>query len=110
MIKTQPCSSAFPTSEEQTVGLTKREYFAAIALQGILAGRMADSEVSDQDWAEWAVKLADELVAALNKTEQKPEREERTFKLEPLEPAPWDEAVESFDGFHGWYDGIGYDL
>ncbi len=95
---TKPASSAFPQSEEQTLGLTKREYFAAMALQGLLAGRMADSEVSAQEWSEWAVEYANELINALNSTAQKPEG---TFKLEPLEPAPWDEAVESEDGFHG---------
>ena len=41
-----------------SAGLTKREYFAAMALS---AGNSA----------EWAVKYADALIAELNKTEKK---------------------------------------
>jgi len=44
-------------------GLTKREYFAAIALQGILS--QDDSRPSDA--ANWAVEYADALIDALNK-------------------------------------------
>jgi hypothetical protein len=45
-------------------GLTKREYFAAIALQGLLANDSAliTSKVID------AVKAADALIEVLNKT------------------------------------------
>ena len=45
-------------------GLTKREYFAAIALQGILA---SDLDASVEDFATTAVKCADALIDALNK-------------------------------------------
>ena len=47
-------------------GLTKREYFAAIALQGLLANDSAliTSKVID------AVKAADALIEELNKTKQ----------------------------------------
>jgi hypothetical protein len=62
-------------------GLTKRELFAAMAMQGLLAqpdervcpkDRMADSaswikEVRLND-AEWCVGMADDLIAALNES------------------------------------------
>lgn len=49
-------------------GLTKREYFAAMAMQGILANeRYAKS--SDQYRSEQAVSMADALIQSLNKTE-----------------------------------------
>jgi hypothetical protein len=44
-------------------GLTKREYFAAMALKGILS--QDDSRPSDA--ATWAVEYADALIDALNK-------------------------------------------
>ena len=46
-------------------GLTKREYFAAMALQGLLADRKLGSI---QEHAEYAVKLADALIEELSKT------------------------------------------
>ena len=47
-----------------SVGLTKREYFAAIALQGLLANTdFADGPHN----AELAVNAADALIAELNK-------------------------------------------
>ena len=48
-------------------GLTKREYFAAKALQGLLANPNHDGKFSD--FAEDAVKHADALLAELAKTE-----------------------------------------
>lgn len=46
----------------QTFGLTKRELFAAMALQGFCArGPVRTSEV------DWAVRLADALLAELRK-------------------------------------------
>lgn len=56
-------NSAFPRKiGEQAPGLTKREYFAAKALQGLLAnpGVMIGKTV-----AEDAVKMADHLIKAL---------------------------------------------
>ena len=70
--ETQPNDQAFATppnfSSEfglcpQEKGLTKREYFAAIALQGILS--QDDSRPSYA--ATLAVVYADALIAALNK-------------------------------------------
>jgi hypothetical protein len=46
-------------------GLTKREYFAVMALQGLLADRKLGSI---QEHAEYAVKLAEALIEELSKT------------------------------------------
>jgi hypothetical protein len=54
-------------------GITKREYFAAMAMQGLVA----NSELSEKhgipqtETSELAVKMADALIAELNK-EPKP--------------------------------------
>jgi hypothetical protein len=53
-------------------GLTKREYFAAMAMQGILAGHYkyfeGNDDVSVPDMvAKYAVKYADALLDELNK-------------------------------------------
>lgn len=45
-------------------GLTKREYFAALAMQGILAKSDAPMSYAARD----AVKFADELLAELERT------------------------------------------
>ena len=50
-------------------GLTKREYFAAMAMQGYLAG---DEDAANEKWsvsqtAKWAVMVADALILELNK-------------------------------------------
>ena len=47
-----------------STGLTKREYFAAIAMQGLLA---SDLNTSVQDFAIRSVEFADALIDALNK-------------------------------------------
>lgn len=47
-------------------GLTKREYFAAMAMQGAMVGADIDS-LCAEGAAEVAVKLADALILALNK-------------------------------------------
>ena len=47
-------------------GLTKREYFAAMAMQGIL-GYALDRSVDDDSIANKAVKIADALINELNK-------------------------------------------
>ena len=48
-------------------GLTKREYFAAMAMQGMTSNCYKDHP--DQHIAESSVLLADALIEALNKTE-----------------------------------------
>ena len=45
-------------------GLTKREYFAAIAMQGLLAN---DSYPKANRTAAWAVEQADTLIQELNR-------------------------------------------
>lgn len=50
---------------KETVGLTKREYFAAIALQGLLAGHGND-RLTLLGMAKESVKLADLLIEELN--------------------------------------------
>jgi hypothetical protein len=53
--------------------MTKREYFAALAMQGILAGTMADPDRVSFDplWpAKFAVHSADALIEQLEKLEK----------------------------------------
>lgn len=56
-------------------GLTKREYFAAMAMQGMLAnsidkqqGKQPSWDLSHIDMAEECVVMADALIESLNKT------------------------------------------
>lgn len=53
-------------AEIHTTGLTKRELFAAMAMQGILANpeRIGGK---DQELAQYSVMLADALIEELNK-------------------------------------------
>lgn len=66
-IKIIVSQSAFPQKIEHpngdiyTKGLTKREYFAAMAMQGIL-----ENKVPHYQLAEKAVTMADALIKALN--------------------------------------------
>jgi hypothetical protein len=52
---------AFPERDGDLRGLTKREYFAAAALAGLVADGVAKT-----DAAEFAVIVADQLIDALN--------------------------------------------
>lgn len=58
---------AFQPSNGDTrrFGLTKREYFAAMAMQGMLAGPM-QKDTSLSAYAEQAVNLSDALLRALS--------------------------------------------
>ncbi len=56
---------AVASSNSYQPGLTKREYFAAVALQGLLN---ANSQTAE-DHAEQAIACADALIDALNKTQ-----------------------------------------
>lgn len=51
-------------SSYERVGLTKREYFAALAMQGILSGKI---QIDSIFVADYSVECADELIEALNK-------------------------------------------
>jgi hypothetical protein len=53
-------------------GLTKREYFAGLAMQG-----MAMSDLKFEDMAHDAVKMADALLAELRKQEYKSKKQEK---------------------------------
>jgi hypothetical protein len=58
---------AFPTqlvNGELHTGLTKREYFAAMAMQGVV-NRLAQSDIERKRLAEWSVKMADEILKEL---------------------------------------------
>ena len=59
---------AFPTDNINQSGLTKREYFAALALQGILAsGKLMVTSGNDLQWASKSATLAaDNLIQSLN--------------------------------------------
>lgn len=63
--------SAFPSEQTQdnqhNNGLTKREYFAGLAMQGILAANMYPNISSTpKDIAKYSIQLADELLTHLN--------------------------------------------
>lgn len=65
-MKTNPEDPAFPSTGKvlsgisEYGGLTKREYFAALAMQGYLASGRGYMHI-------WAVEEADALIAELNK-------------------------------------------
>lgn len=53
-------------------GLTKREYFAAIAMQGMINGDSVPPDIAGEDWdmqkmAEYSIKAADALLEELEK-------------------------------------------
>jgi len=50
-----------------SAGLSKREYFAAMAMQGICANSSLAERSSYNSFAEWSVQQADALIEALNK-------------------------------------------
>jgi hypothetical protein len=69
-------SPAFPTeiafNEKTKVttishGLTKREYFAGLAMQGYIVERHGQDDIDRAKVAKWSVKLADELLKQLEK-------------------------------------------
>ena len=57
---------------EDNKGLTKREYFAGLAMQG-----MVMSDLKFEDMAHDAVKMADALLAELRKQEYKSKQQEQ---------------------------------
>jgi hypothetical protein len=54
----------FRWSDGVDLGLTKREYFAGLAMQGYLNERHS---LDNKKLAEWSVKMADALLAELDK-------------------------------------------
>lgn len=51
----------------QEKGLSKREYFAAMAMQGMCANSSLAKYWTHENIAEWSVQQADALIEALNK-------------------------------------------
>jgi hypothetical protein len=62
---------AFPStySYEENIGLSKRELFAAMAMQGLLAS-YADLPLGTLDVHFQAIKIADALIKALEESSQ----------------------------------------
>ena len=70
MSETKRDQAAFPMVENKDTisynkGLTKREYFAAMALQGLLS--QSQFLINSEKFAKFAVEAADALMAELNK-------------------------------------------
>lgn len=63
-----PDHSAFPLHEGAFPGLTKRELFAAMAMQGILSRSNTNWAMMELQLAEQSVRHADALIAELAKT------------------------------------------
>ncbi len=83
-MSTDPKDSAYPRIFEFThtgalyenePGLTKREHFAAMAMQGILAS-IGDGTWSYNAIAESAIYQADALITELNGPQEKPDQNE----------------------------------
>jgi hypothetical protein len=51
-------------------GLTKREYFAGLALQGICMQKYVQRDNDREAIAKWSVKMADAILAELEKTKE----------------------------------------
>jgi hypothetical protein len=69
-METKKNESAFPIIAEDYIidgGLSKREYFAAMALQGIIANKDG-LDIKIERIVESAVHTADALIEELNKT------------------------------------------
>ena len=66
MTDTNGNDPAMPTSDKVYGGLTKREYFAGLAMQGLLAGPNIDDLSADQVASDAAI-YADALIAELSK-------------------------------------------
>lgn len=56
---------AFPSDDVTYQGLTKREYFAAMAMQGLVTKSLSYNTI--QDFAKMSVKAANALITELNK-------------------------------------------
>jgi hypothetical protein len=65
-----PDQTAFPSTELMTFGLTKREYFAALAMQAMIANSDLCCDEGGQiayHNTNFAVQIADNLINSLNK-------------------------------------------
>ena len=52
-------------------GLTIRQHFAAMAMQGLLSGRITGANIAHSIYADAAVKYTDALIIELNKKDEK---------------------------------------
>ena len=72
-MKTEPNDPIYPISQRTLIGcagLTKREHFAGLAMQGyISADYTANSGMPFESMALWSVQMADALIAELNRTQ-----------------------------------------
>lgn len=73
--ETNPHDLAHPLIEEGkngdlsiSLGLTKREHFAAMAMQGLAATSAAEHCPTSDQLADMAVRYADSLIASLNES------------------------------------------
>ena len=72
-MKTEPNQQTSPTIEPfqgtwvPTGGLTKREMFAAMAMQGWLSNKDHPTHFLPEDDMQYCIKIADALIEALNK-------------------------------------------
>jgi hypothetical protein len=66
---TNPNDCAFPADNKTHTdgGLTKREYFAAMAMQGLIANCYYGTGIAVDTHTNEAVVLADALITSLNK-------------------------------------------
>jgi hypothetical protein len=70
-----PDQTAFPSTELMTFGLTKREYFAALAMQALVTNLYRYAPIHHSDTESYlaypnmgiAIEIADSLINALNK-------------------------------------------
>ena len=70
--QTLPTAEVTP-SPMDAVGLTKRELFAAMAMQGMMLYQTPDGQQPHaRAIATWAVQQADALIEALNEGKEKP--------------------------------------
>jgi hypothetical protein len=53
-------------SDREVYGLTKREYFAGLAMQGMMANQGLNS-YENNTIAKWSIEMADALLAELDK-------------------------------------------
>jgi hypothetical protein len=67
LFKLNPTVQVTSPNSTVTHGLTKREYFAAMAMQGFVAATRYDSDSDIKYFAQIAVQAADALIAELNK-------------------------------------------
>lgn len=61
-----PCIEEYTANREQYYGLTKREYFAGLAMQGMCSKYTTDSMMGKVGICKDAVSIADELLKQLD--------------------------------------------